>query len=48
MSHQIKELLLNPRDYKPDVRFAKFTLVVFKFSGFSLEIVVKNQIINNN
>lgn len=48
MFHHVKELQFNERVYKPDVRFTKFTITVFKFSGFSLEIVVKNQIINNN
>ena len=48
MFHHVKELQFNERVFKPEVRFAKFTFIVFKFSGFSLEIVVKNQIINNN
>lgn len=48
MFHHFEELQLNERVYKSDVRFAKFTIIIFKFSGFSLEIVVKNQIINNN
>lgn len=48
MFHQVKELQFKERVYKPDVRFTKFTIIVFKISGFSLEIVIKNQIINNN
>lgn len=48
MFQHVKELQFSERVYKPDVRTEKFTIIVFKFSGFSLEIVVKNQFINNN
>ena len=48
MCNQLKELQYNAPVAKPDARFVKFTIIILKLSGFSLEIVVKNQLKNNN
>lgn len=48
MFQHVKELQYNAPVAKPDARFVKFTIIVLQLSGFSLEIVVKNQLKNNN